>query len=990
MSHLSIRSWMGLAILMGLALLVTRMPVQADQNLSLQITEILASNDFGLEDEDGEHPDWIEIYNPTETSIQLEGWTLTDNAQNPTKWVFPARALGPHEYLVIFASGKDRRPTDADRPLHTNFKLSASGEYLALFAPDHPDHPVDGFTPQFPKQYTDISYGRWGEGYGYFAHPTPGEPNDEDSVYQGVVEPVEVSVPRGFFDAPFQVTLQTDTPEAIIRYTLNGDPPTESTGTIYTGPIPIYRTSTLRAAAFRSDFIPSPSITHTYIFPAQAAHQPANPTGFPAYWGWYQGQQTPADYEMDPDIVYHPDYRDEIVQDLQSLPVLSIVTKREDMFGKLGIYSYPLKHGRAWERPASIEWFSQDDPGFQLNAGVRIHGGNSRRPDLSAKHSFRLYFRGDYGPDELRYPLFPDTPVTSFKRLVVRANFTDSWLWGVANALLLRDQWARDTEQAMGKLNSHGIFVQLYVDGLYWGVYNLIERIDDHFAASYYPDAEQFDILKGDGALGVEIKEGDLEAWNAMMALADQGLEDPDAYLAIQQYLDIDTFIDYMIMNFYAGHHHEWPKQNWYAIRPRTDQGRFQFISWDSEAILNDVHENIIDIRTPNSPAWLYDRLRANPEFRLRFADHVQQHFFNQGALYVNPNAPQWDPDHPENNIPAARLMKRAQRLEQAIVGESARWGDWKGNKIFTRNQHWLPEVHRLIEQYFPQRSAIVLQQCRDAGLYPSLDAPTFNQHGGQVEDGFLLVMTAPQGDIYYTLDGQDPRVPIQGTPSPSAQAYDEPLVLHEGTITIKARVWDGSQWSALTQATFQVQSQERVPVVINELMYHPDADGDEFIELYNFSQQTVSLYDPASPSRTWSFIDGIDYQFPPQVSLPPGGFLLVVKIDPDLFRTKYHIPTSVPIFGPYDGKLSNGGERVALARPGSGNSTLLVDAVTYDDAPPWPTQPDGHGPSLERIDPLADSQDPSNWRASLSHGGSPGRANRSHPIFLPDIHSLP
>ncbi len=1268
------------------------------------INEFLASNEFGLQDEDGDASDWIELYNPGDVAIDLTGWTLTDDANHPDKWRFPARTLPPHGYLVVFASGKDRRP-DAAAELHTNFKLFAGGEYLGLFAPDDLTRPADAFQPEFPQQYTDVSYGRYQKtDYRYFANPTPGAVNDESAAYQGVTQPVTFSVQRGFYHAPFTVTLASETPAAIIRYTTNGDAPTESAGEVYTGPIHINSATVLRAMAYRPGFLPAPSRTNTYIFPAQTAHQPANPAGFPSSWGLYNGQQTPADYEMDPSIVDHPDYHDNLVDDLQSLPALSIVTSRADMFGsQRGIYAYPLKKGLDWERPASIELFGKNDPGFQINAGVRIHGGNSRRPDLSAKHSFRLYFRGDYGPDHLEQAIFPGTDVTSFERLVVRANFTDSWIWGVDNALLLRDQWVRDTEEAMGKLNVHGIFVNLYVDGLYWGVYNLIERLDEHYAASYLPQYSSFDILKGDGALGAEVKEGDKIAWDAMMALADEGLATPAQYEAIQQYLDIPTFIDYMIINLYAGHHHEWPIQNWYALRPRTADGRFQFISWDSEAILHDLNENVTNIASRYTPAWLYDRLRANSEFRLQFADRVHQHFSPGGALYVNPQHPDWDPEHPENNAPAARLARRAQQIDRAIVGESARWGDWKGNRVFTRNDHWAPEVNRLLHDYFPRRSAIVLQQFRDAGLYPQVDAPVFNRPGGQVDAGFALTMTAPSGDIYFTTDGSDPRTPLTGAPAASAQRYETPVRLSQGETTVKARALAGDEWSALTQAVFTASprfdalhiteimyqpldgsdyefielhnagdarldlsgvafvdgvdftfpagasldadgygvlvknadafaqrypgvsplgeyagklsnSGERLllqdpegdvivdmtyddrglwpakadgqghslvifdewgdpgdpgnwrashdingspgaadppplvdgviineilthsdppyedaielynpldqdfdisgwflsddpetpkkyrfpentiieagdyvvayeyqfnptpgsppsfalsshgetvllsaadaagtltgysdsvafgatptnlslgrydtsagfdftllqtptfgvanpasvegfrtgqgaanaapiigPVVINELMYHPADDGDEFIELYNLSDATVSLFDPARPENVWAFTDGVDYAFPAGTSIPAHGYLLVVRMAPDAFRVKYGIPDDVPIFGPYEGKLSNSGERVALSRPDSPDGGFVpyidVDVMDYDDGAPWPAAPDGDGPSLARLAPGLYGNDPANWGASAAVGGSPGRRNLSNPQFWP------
>ncbi len=177
-------------------------------------------------------------------------------------------------------------------------------------------------------------------------------------------------------------------------------------------------------------------------------------------------------------------------------------------------------------------------------------------------------------------------------------------------------------------------------------------------------------------------------------------------------------------------------------------------------------------------------------------------------------------------------------------------------------------------------------------------------------------------------------------------------------------------------------------PVVINELMYHPADGGDEFIELYNISDSAVLLYDSENPKNAWEFTDGVSYTFPTGVTMPAHGFMLIVKIDPDEFRATYDLSDSVPIYGPYDGKLSNGGERVALARPDQPDGEVIpfivVDAVTYDDSDPWPTAPDGDGPSLERLSPEHYGNDPSNWSSSAENGGSPGRRNGRDPLYLP------
>jgi hypothetical protein len=184
-------------------------------------------------------------------------------------------------------------------------------------------------------------------------------------------------------------------------------------------------------------------------------------------------------------------------------------------------------------------------------------------------------------------------------------------------------------------------------------------------------------------------------------------------------------------------------------------------------------------------------------------------------------------------------------------------------------------------------------------------------------------------------------------------------------------------------------------PVVINELHYHPVDGVDEFLELLNISGSGVMLYDPLSTTDTWRMTEGISYTFPANTVLPAGQAMLLVPIEPAVFRATYGIPGHVPILGPYSGSLSNGGERVELARPGAEDQGvvryLAVDSILYDDQAPWLVEPDGNGPSLERVYPWMYGNEPANWSASTITGGTPGLRNTATPvlpwsIFLPAV----
>ncbi len=966
----------------------------------LFISEFMASNgssvplDAGeILDGNGESSDWIEIHNAGSVQINLEGYYLTDDPCELTKWQFPAGVnINTGSYLIVFASGKDQEDDpgnypylDPDGYYHTNFKLSAGGEYLALIEPDGQTIVNDY---DFPAQETDVSYGLYDNLVRYFGFPTPCAPNNEG--YIGMVADTKFSHDRGFYETSFDVAITCDTPDANIYYTLDGSVPINENGlpvgTEYTGPVTIIKDGTwrpartLRAAAFKAGWYPSNIDTQTYIFLNDVILQPNNPPGFPSDWkGNYvdpgdlpPGGEVPADYEMDPDIVIGNE--NHVKDALLSLPVVSIATDINNLFDlETGIYANSWEGGIDWERPASAEFFEPNSTRqFQVNCGLRIHGGWFRKPRLTNKHSFRLLFKSGYGPTKLEFPLFDDENATdSFDSIILRANGGDGYSYTmVVPAQYIRDEFVRQLQLAMGHVSPHGFFVHLYVNGLYWGLYNIVERPEASFSATYFGgDKENWDVLKIDRTEQVTAAHGNMDAWDAMLDQVRSGLSTNEAYQRIQgnnpdgspnesypDYLEIVNYIDYMIDNIYVGNK-DWPQWNWYAVRDRND-GRtgFRFFVWDAETSLDDAGINRTDVGSPT--AWHheygpgvaepYHELRNNAEFRMLFADRLHKAFFNGGPLTTG--------------AVVARYSNIADMVDPAMTGECARWGDQHSSQPTIEN--WRAIRDWILTSYLENRSAIVLEQFRDGGLYPSLYpdvvAPVFTPHGGEVPSGFALPITAGPGTIWYTTDGSDPRLPGGAVNTPSATAYTVPVVLTE-TTCVKARVLD-SEWSALNEAVFAIG-----PVVdnlrITEIMYHPADPNAEFIELKNVGAEAIN---PALAR----FTNGIDFTFP-SMQLNPGDYVLVAENPAELAALAPDIPVGVEVLGPYTGKLDNGGEKI-----------VLVDAIgqtihefRYKDG--WYDITDGEGFSLTIKDPA--SSDPnlwdnkSGWRPSASVGGSPG-----------------
>ena len=635
-----------------------------------------------------------------------------------------------------------------DSELHANFSLEASGGYLALTKVANGQTIILSEFNPYPSQFPGISSGLSSDAVNlaFFTSPTPDAANGTG--FGDKVRDTSFAPDRGFYDAAFNVEITSATVDAQIRYTTNGTDPTPSSGILYTEPVNISTTTTLKAIAFKSGQIPTNVDCHTYVFLDDVLQQPSSPAGFPGG----------TDYGMDPDVVNNPLYSSTIKDDLKAIPSISLAMSTDDLFGPRGIYENASQSGVAWERPGSMEViFPDGTTGMQQNCGVRMQGGVGRNSGFP-KHSFRLLFKREYGDTKLRYPLFQhatedaEGATDTFDTITLRSGFNNTWHRGSSSeenrAQYLRDQFIHDSQLAMGHASSHGTFVHLYCNGLYWGLYNVVERPNADFASSYYGgEKDEWDALN---SYPRNVVDGTAEAWVTAHSIANQGVADQAGYDAISQYVDIPNLIDYMLLNFYGGNL-DWDDHNWYSVRRRLPGEGYKFVSWDAERTLESISgDNKTGVAQSDKPSRLYSQLRANPEFRLQFADRAHRHLFNGGALT------------PAKTI--ERYQALADYIDRAIVGESARWGDSKRSNPYTRNVEWIAERDRLLNSYLPQRSDVTLSQLRSANLYPNTDAPTFSQHGGSVPTGYNLSMSAQGGVVFYTTDGSDPRSPIEVT----------------------------------------------------------------------------------------------------------------------------------------------------------------------------------------------------------------------------------
>jgi hypothetical protein len=708
------------------------------------ISEFLASNKSSLKDEDGESGDWIEIHNPENIEADLTGYSLSDDPEVLQKWTFPAgTSLPAYGRIIVFCSGKNR--VELNR-LHTNFSIATSGGSLQL---SNAAGQIVSEFKDYPQQRSDISYGIKRNGIkGFFDPPTPREING--TALTGFVADTVFTKKRGFYEGFFVTGISTQTDDASIRYTLNGTKPTPETGIIYDGPFLIASSTIVRAMAYKEGMVPTNVDAQSYLFTGDIINQP----------------------EMNPEIANSPTYRNELREALKELPVVSLSFEQDSVFGRRGIYENPDDKGRGSEREIHFEYFDPANPDDSVHepAGLRIHGGNSRQ---HPKKPLRIYFRDDYGDSRLEHEIFPSSPVKSFKSLLLRGGGHDAWIFDSRwrEASFVRNQFLHQLQREMGQPSPYGRHVNVFLNGQYWGLYELQEFPHEHYNADHHGgDPEDWDVVKH----GQEVEAGSRSAWDALINLAENGINSSNDYAAIQEYLDLENFADAMIQRIWASDE-DWlspffldgrdistfsDDKNWYVGRKsRNGTTKFFFYNWDAEmsmgipfSDLQTFENDFSRIRTAQSPGIIYDALRRYPEFQLFFADRLRKHCFFGGALTIGPLRENWS--HYTDTV------------RSPVVAESARWGvqAWLEQdrfSPFTRDDEWLPAVSWVRDQFLPNRSAEILDQFRQVSLYPNTEAPLVLPFGANSATPIEVSMNTGTNNstIYYTTDGSDPRL---------------------------------------------------------------------------------------------------------------------------------------------------------------------------------------------------------------------------------------
>jgi hypothetical protein len=453
------------------------------------INEVMARNESLLADVFGNYYDWIELKNTTDRDINLAGYTLSKGLEQEERYVFGDSLLPAQGYAVYFA---DAELNVNGTGKYVPFSISASGERLYLCDEDCGQLQV--FETGYLEKNASSGLNEEGERV-FFEVPTPGGANSEKYV-KSYAAPVGFSLEGGEISGDQQLELTAED-GARIYYSLDGSVPTRS-DKLYVGPIELTTTRTVRAIAIVEGQLPSVVTTQTYIVGVE-----------------------------------------------HDLPIVALSTEPENLFGSVGMYSNPFNE---IERPVHVEFYETDGLALSFDAGFEIAGGSSR---LFTQKSFAIHLRKDYGTGEINYPLFDENEVTSFKHFLLRTSGQDQYMTKIRDAFIHRA--VKDVID-IEVMNSRPCVV--YLNGQYWGLYNIREKVNEDYLASHHGvDPDQVRILVENGAVWAGNDDSFSDAaYSALVRfVSTHDMQEPENYEYVASQVDIDNFIDYLIIQSYFG-----------------------------------------------------------------------------------------------------------------------------------------------------------------------------------------------------------------------------------------------------------------------------------------------------------------------------------------------------------------------------------------------------------------------------------------------------
>lgn len=591
---------------------------------AIVINEFMSSNKDIVKDEDGNFSDWIEIYNDSEDTINLSNYTLSDDINNLSRWHFPDTIIKSKEFLLIFASGKNKGVQG--KQLHTNFSIKNEGEDLFLVNDGNIVHKINAI-----ELKNNESYGLYPDASNnsYKFHlPSPGKSNNLGIVQDEVI----FSQNGGIYKNCFTLSLSSKNPDNQIYYTTDGSIPT-TLSFLYKLPLlldeSMFSNKDISLIKMSPDlyYYPPERIIKAIIIKA-AVFNNGNKVS---------------------EVATNTYFINEIGNIHNDFPIISISAENRDLFNDTvgimvpGIYfetQEPYRTGNyfqkgdAWERQAYIEFYETNNRlAFKQNIGIRLNGQSSR---MIAQKSFRLYSRTTSDDNFFNYEIFDDKNLSSYKHLVLRP-FYASWD-GSGTASYITYKIAQNLD--IDCLSSRPVIV--YINGEYWGIYFIEERIDKHYLKSNFNiNIDSADIIEyWDGYPNEGNNLNFLELYNF---IENNDLSLKSNYDFVEKWMDIDNFIDYQIYEIFIANQ-DWPSNNMKCWRERKEVAKWRWIFFDGDAgLINPYFEGFQHALSTSNDDWptnaestlFLRKLLENPSFFNRFLNRLE-YLLNKKLVFQN------------------------------------------------------------------------------------------------------------------------------------------------------------------------------------------------------------------------------------------------------------------------------------------------------------------------------------------------------------------
>ncbi len=560
-----------------------------ESRAQIVINEILASNNsVNLNGKSKNFADWIEIYNASDTRISIGNWYLSDNKTKPKKWEIPfGWSIGPKEFKVFWFD-------EENNPDYKNFMLSADGETIYLFNKEL--ELVDSVA--YPPQIPDLSYGRLSGSLNelvYFHEPTPMKMNptfgNKTVLFSN--EPI-FSEKAGFYEKPLSLALSVSREGEKICFTLDGSKPNLSSN-VFSTPIEIGKNTIVKAITFSTDRLPSKVVTHSFF-----------------------------------------------INELINLPVVSLTIDPTHLWDNdFGIYVEGTNYIRDvwesanyfqdWERPVTVEYFdTYGKLGFNMNAGVKIHGRSSRN---HAQKTLAIFAREKYGSQAVPYKLFGEKSPETIKSFLLRTGGND---WGITMFL---DGFIHTLVN--GKIDIDAQLYQpavVYLNGEYWGIHNIREKINEHYIKNKHGvNPSKIDIIEANSVYAneMEASHGNINEYKKMLDFIDKNeLSIKENYEKVKEWIDFNEFMNYVTTQVYISNY-DWPLSNQKFWKERNETGKWRWILYDTDLSFKEkgtVRFNYIEHMLAEDTTqyftvpwsnYLIRKLFENEEFKFEFIQRM-------------------------------------------------------------------------------------------------------------------------------------------------------------------------------------------------------------------------------------------------------------------------------------------------------------------------------------------------------------------------------